>query len=193
MTYLVTADFTGTLPNAIVPPLVLMVDTTAVKFKPNVRKTPAELAVRVTVCEVPIGDTAAVKPALVAPAGTNTLAGTTTLELLLDRLTVSPPVGAGALSEAVHASLAKPLAVALEQESELKAAAVVDVLAPVPLRLMPTQFPADELVERASVPVTLPAAPGANRTVSVADVPGLTFAGRVKPETENPLPCVETE
>jgi NhaP-type Na+/H+ or K+/H+ antiporter len=39
-----------------------------------------------------------VKVALVAPAGTVTLAGTTAAELLLESVTCAPPAGAGALS-----------------------------------------------------------------------------------------------
>ena len=39
-----------------------------------------------------------VKVALVAPAGTVTLAGTTAARLLLESVTCAPPAGAGALS-----------------------------------------------------------------------------------------------
>ena len=44
----------------------------------------------------------AVKPLVVAPAVTVTLAGTVTLALLLDSPTLAPPVGAAALSVTVQ-------------------------------------------------------------------------------------------
>ena len=44
----------------------------------------------------------AVKPPVVAPAATVTLAGTVMLVLLLDKPTLAPPVGAAALSVTVH-------------------------------------------------------------------------------------------
>lgn len=84
--------------------------------------TPAELALTVTYCVDPTADALAVKPALVAPAGTITVAGTASAELLLDRLTLSPPAGAVAFSFTVHASFANPDTDALLHESELTAA-----------------------------------------------------------------------
>ncbi len=47
----------------------------------------------------------AVKLPVVAPAATVTLAGTVTAELLLAKLTVSPPVGAAALNVTVQLSV----------------------------------------------------------------------------------------
>jgi len=44
----------------------------------------------------------AVKVPVVAPAATVTLPGTVTLELLLDKPTLAPPVGAAALSVTVQ-------------------------------------------------------------------------------------------
>jgi len=87
--------------------------------------TPAELALTVTFCVDPTADALAVKPALVAPAGTITVAGTASAELLLDRLTLSPPAGAVAFSFTVHASFANPDTDALLHESELTAANAV--------------------------------------------------------------------
>jgi hypothetical protein len=87
--------------------------------------TPAALALKVAFCVDPTADALAVKPALVAPAATVTAAGTVTAVLLLDRLTLSPPVGAAAFSFTVHASFAKPDTDALLHESELTAADAV--------------------------------------------------------------------
>jgi hypothetical protein len=67
----------------------------------------------------------AVKPALVAPAGTVTVAGTVTAALLLDRPTLSPPAGAAAFRFTVHASFANPDTDALLHASELTAADAV--------------------------------------------------------------------
>jgi hypothetical protein len=76
-----------------------------------------------------------VNPALVAFAGTVTVLGTVTAELLLDRLTLMPPLGAAAVSVTVHASVPDPVMVPLLQYSALSAAELVPVV-PVPLRLI---------------------------------------------------------
>ena len=75
----------------------------------------------------------AVNPALVAFAGTVTVLGTVTAELLLDRFTLSPPLGAAAVSVTVHASVPDPVMVPLLQYSALSA---VGAAVPVPLRLI---------------------------------------------------------
>lgn len=73
-------------------------------------------------------------PALVALAGTVTVLGTVTAELLLDRFTINPPLGAAAVSVTGHASVPDPIIVPLLQYSALNAAVLVPVV-PVPLRL----------------------------------------------------------
>ena len=60
------------------------------------------------------------KPALVALAGTVTEAGTVTAALLLDRLTLNPPLGADLLSVTVHASVPAPVIDEFAQEKALK-------------------------------------------------------------------------
>jgi len=55
----------------------------------------------VTVCEVTTIDVVTGKVALVAPAGTVTLAGTDAAELLLESATCVPPPGAGPFSVTV--------------------------------------------------------------------------------------------
>jgi hypothetical protein len=59
----------------------------------------------------------AVKLALVALAGTVTVAGTVTDESLLDRFTVNPLTDAGAFNVTVQVSEAEPVTAPLEQES----------------------------------------------------------------------------
>ena len=72
-------------------------------------------------------------PAVVAFAGTVTVAGTVTAALLLDRLTLSPPLGAAALSLTVQASVPDPVMDPPLQESAFNAAGAA---VPVPLRAM---------------------------------------------------------
>jgi hypothetical protein len=68
-----------------------------------------ELAVNVTVWVVETGEATAEKLALVAPAATVTEDGTVTADILLDRLTVWPPVDAAALSVTEQLSLPAPV------------------------------------------------------------------------------------
>src|ERR1035437_4386846 len=80
-----------------------------------VLETLPALAVSVTVCAVATEDTVAVNPTLVAFAGTVTVLGIVTAELLLDRFTVSPSPEAGAVSIIVHASVPDPVMTPLLQ------------------------------------------------------------------------------
>ena len=88
---------------------VTLTGTTAFSCIPKVLATPPALAVNVAVCVLLTADTVTVKPALVNFSGTVTVAGTATAALLLARLTVSPPCGAGPLSVTVQASVADPV------------------------------------------------------------------------------------
>src|SRR5665213_246232 len=89
----------------------------------NLSFTPPTFPASVTVCVVLTADTTAVKPALVAFGGTITVAGTVTAALLLDRLTIRPPLGAAALSVTVQASVPAPVSDALPHPSALNAVA----------------------------------------------------------------------
>ena len=84
--------------------------------------TPPALAVNVAVCAVVTVVAEAVNLALAAPAVTVTVAGAVTVELLLDRLTVNPPLGAAALSATVQVSVPAPVIVPLVQFNEERAA-----------------------------------------------------------------------
>ena len=66
-----------------------------------VRIVPLYLAEIVEEVERSTIDVLTVKLALLAPAGMNTLPGTLATPLLLDRLTKTPPAGAGTLRVAV--------------------------------------------------------------------------------------------
>ena len=84
------------------------------------------------------GATVAVNPALVALAGTIRVAGNETALLLLERLTLIPPLGAPELSVTVKASVAEPVTDALLQEREVKEG--VAVVAGFPVSPLPCNF-----------------------------------------------------
>lgn len=101
-------------------------------------------------------------PALVPPAGTLTEAGTVTAELLLERPTANPPLGAAAFNVTVQLSVPAPVIEPLEQVSPASTGT------PVPLNAMEVVVPVDELLVSVSEPDAAPAAVGSNCTVSVA-------------------------
>jgi hypothetical protein len=122
--------FSVTLPNAALAGLMVNVGTAAFSCSAKVFDTPPVLAVRVTACAVVTEVTAAVKPALVALAGTTTATGTVTAVLLLLNPTLTPPLPAAELSVTVHVSFPAPVSDALLQERELN---VPGAAVPVPL------------------------------------------------------------
>jgi hypothetical protein len=109
----------------------------AFNCKANVSATPPALAVRVAVCAVLTEETAAVKLAIVDPAGTVTEVGTVTAESLLDRLTAKPPVAAAEFNATVQLSSADPVVPSKAQLSDVNSTLVV-ALAAVPVPLSPT-------------------------------------------------------
>jgi hypothetical protein len=94
----------------------------ALSSKPNVSETPAAVAVRVTVWVEAAGAMVAVKLALVALAGTSTLAGIETRALLLlERVTVRPADGAGAVNVTLQVSVPAPVIDGMLQVIALRA------------------------------------------------------------------------
>jgi hypothetical protein len=142
------------------------------------------VADNVTVCAVLTEFTVAEKLALLDPAATVTDAGTVIAELLLDRLTVNPPVAAAALSVTVQLSV--PV-LFIEPLAQLNP---VSTGTPVPLRFTIVELPVDELLVSVSVPDAAPAAVGSNCTVNVAVWLGVKVSGKVAPETEKPAPVI---
>jgi hypothetical protein len=102
-----------------------------------------------------------VNPTLGAFAGTVTVLGTVSAELLLDRFTVSPSLGAEAVRVTVQASVPDPNMAPLLQFSALNAAEPVPVV-PVPLRVITGVPVVEDLVAIVSCPVAVPAAAGLN-------------------------------
>jgi hypothetical protein len=129
----VAAVFTKTLPKATLAALMLSVGIAAFSCRAKRLDTLPALAVIVTGWLATTDDTIAVNPALAAPAGTITVLGTVTAELLLDKLTRNPPLGAAAVSVTVQASVPDPVIDPLLHESALSAAGVA-VAVPVPVR-----------------------------------------------------------
>jgi hypothetical protein len=129
----VDAVFSVTLPNVRLVMLTVNVGTPAFSCSAKLLETLPALAVRVTACAVVTEDTVAVNPALVALAGTTTVAGTVTAALLLVKPTLKPPLPAAAVSVTVQASLPDPVIDALLQDSALSAAGTA---VPVPVRLI---------------------------------------------------------
>lgn len=101
--------------------------------------------------------------ALVAPAGTVTVLDTVTAELLVDRFTSSPPLGAATVSVTVQASVPDPAMAPLLQYSALNAAEPVPVV-PVPLKLITGVPEVEELLATINCPVAVPEATGLNCT-----------------------------
>jgi hypothetical protein len=105
-----------------------------------------------------------VNPALVAFAGTVTVLGTVTAELLLDRFTVNPSPGAASVSVTLHASVPAPVMVPLLQDSALNAASAS---VPVPLMLITGVPEVEELLAIVNCPVAVPTAAGLNCTLKL--------------------------
>jgi hypothetical protein len=139
----VEAVFTVTLPNARLVGLTVNVGTAAFSCKAKLLETLPALAVRVTACAVVTEETVAVNPALLALAGTTTVAGTVTAALLLARATLKPPLPAAVVSVTVHASLPAPVIDALLQDNALN---VAGTAVPVPVRLTTAVPLVDELL-----------------------------------------------
>jgi hypothetical protein len=153
-------------------------------------ETPPALAVRVTACAVVTDETVAVNPALLALAGTTTVAGTVTAALLLVNDTLKPPLPAGPLNVTVQASLPAPLIDALLQDNALKVAAAV---VPVPVRPISAVALLADVLWTVSSPVTAPAVAGSNFTFRVTDWVGFRVTGNVAPDIVNPVPLNDAE
>jgi hypothetical protein len=175
---------TVTLPKLRLAGLRVKVEVAAFSCNAKVLLVLAAVAVRVAVCAEVTAEDVAVKAALVALAGTVTVAGTVTAVLLLERLTLRPPVGAAALRVTVQASVPAPVMDALLQES---AASVADET-PVPVKPITAAELVEELLAMDNCPVAAPVTVGSNSTSSVVVWPGARLTGKVAPAIVNPVP-----
>ncbi|MEA2539246.1 MAG: hypothetical protein QOH35_612 [Acidobacteriaceae bacterium] len=142
--------FTVTFPKAKLAVLMFNVATFAAEAFSCIEKvleTPPALAVNDTTCAIVTADTVAANPALVALAGTVTVAGTAMAALLLAKPTLKPLLPAAELRVTVHASLPAPVSDVLLQEIALnagEAALIVPALA-VLVVLLPDALPHPEI------------------------------------------------
>jgi hypothetical protein len=118
----VAVEFVCTFPKARLVALTLSVGTDAFNCKINTCDPLPAFALNVAVCVAETGKTSAVKPALVAPAGTVTVAGTATAALLLARPTTRPPLAAAALKVTVQASVPAPVIIPVVHVTALSTA-----------------------------------------------------------------------
>jgi hypothetical protein len=123
----VAGVFTTTLPNDRVDVLMPNVALAVFNCTEKDFELPFTLAVRVAVWAVPTDDAVTVKLAVIAPAATLTAAGSVTAVFVLDRLTICPPLGAGAFRITLQASVPDPVIDPLLQETALR------TVIPVPL------------------------------------------------------------
>ena len=146
-------------------------------------EAPLAFAVSVAACAELTDEAVAVKVALVAPCKTVAVAGRVTAELLLDRVTICPPAGAGPVSVTVQASVPAPVMEALVQESALTSGK------PAPVKLTIADGLMEELLVRVSWPVAAPAVVGVNCTLNVRAMLGLRVTGNVAPDMVKPDPA----
>jgi hypothetical protein len=115
-------DFITTSPNVNAVPFKLNVGTAATRFNEKAAEALSPLAVTLTVCAAVTAETVAENPTLEELAGTVTIDGTVTAELLLARLRSTPPLPAGPFSVTVQESVAAPVIEEVAQVSELTVA-----------------------------------------------------------------------
>lgn len=173
----VACDLTVTSPNDRLLALRLiagvpLLDCAGLSCRLKVAELVPRVALTVAVCAALTAAAVSVKFALLALAGTATLAGTTTAESLLERLMVLPPVPTAALSVMEQLSVPPPVMVALLQETAVTVGSgagdgFVAAVVPIPLRVT-VIGPEVELLATVSVPAADPAAVGLNVTFTVS-------------------------
>lgn len=156
---------TVTVPNGMLVALIVSVGTAAFSCSKKVLELLPNVAVSVTDWDALTAEADAVKAALVAFAATVTVAGTVTAELLLDKVTAVPPLGAAALNIKEQASFPAPVNEFCVHES---AASVGATVIPVPLKLTTAVLPVDELLAIDNCADADPVVVGSNCTAIVA-------------------------
>jgi hypothetical protein len=118
-----------------------MIEGAATTLNAKVRVVVPALAVKMVIRAGEATVAVTVKPAIDAAAGTFTVAGTLKLELLLERVTLNPSAGDGALRVTVQAAVPGALIVTGVQESPLKVGCVpvwlTEIVPPTPAERIP--------------------------------------------------------
>ena len=156
VTVCVVALFTTTSPNETLVAFRLSAAVAAFSCSETACEVLPVAAVRVTDCALLTAAALAVNAALVAVAGTVTELGTVTALLLLERLTLTPPVGEEPDKLTVHASASDPVIDVLLQDTALT---VGVTLVPAPLRLTEA---VGAVLKMVNCPVIAPAEVGSN-------------------------------
>jgi hypothetical protein len=161
----VAGVFSDTLPKATLATLMLRVGTGTSNCTVKLCVTDPAFALRVAFWAVLTGVTLAVNCTLVVLACTSAALDTGTAALSLDRPTLNPAAGAGALIIAVHNSAPVPVIVALLQLKPVSAGGVC-AAAPVPVRLTTVAL-VEALVVIATCPVASPTTSGPKLTLKL--------------------------
>jgi hypothetical protein len=139
VTDFVTAVPTETLPNDSEVAFRLRAAVAALSCSETACEVPPVVAVSLTDCALVTAAAFAMKVAVPAPAGTDTLAGTVTALLLLARETLRPPVGAEPDKLTVQESASEPVNEVLLQERAVtpgRAVTAGKAATPAPARLI---------------------------------------------------------
>jgi hypothetical protein len=187
VTLCVVELFTTTAPKEMLVALRVSAGVAAFSCSASVCELLPLVAVREAACAVVTEAIFAAKDALDAVAGTVTELGTVTALLLLASATLTPPVGADPDRLTVQESASAPVMEVLLQYTALTVGATA---VPVPVKLT---VAAGALLEMVNCPVEELAVAGSNWTVSTAAWPGVRVAGKLPPETENPVPVIASE
>jgi hypothetical protein len=158
VTVFVADVFSATFPKAKLAALSVSPGVVAPSCRSKLTLTLPACAISVAVCAAVTALTVAANPAVVAPSGTVTDAGTTTAALLLDRLTACPPLPAGDASSTKHWSVPAPVIVPLLHAITLNRP---DTTSPVPLSAIAALSDAAFVVS-ATAPVVAPLVGGSN-------------------------------
>jgi hypothetical protein len=187
ITDLVAAVPTETLPKASEDVLRLRLAADGFSWSAMLFEDAFAVAEMVAACALVTAVTFAVNEAVLEPAGTVMAPGAVTAPLLLARAMLTPPLGAEPDRLTVHGSDRDPVMdVVLHDNALMVGAGFV----PVPLR---PSVAVPALLETVNWPLTEPAAEGPNRRVRIIPFPGSNVAGKLPPDTENPLPVIVSD